>query len=95
MTTSDEETTQRSVQELLKLDTYQGMSDDEIQSIVDYRSKTSYTQGKADARTAAIDAGYESLKATSETAYQSISDSLAQALNLRAAFATVGASADE
>ena len=45
MTTENEnvaEQTQRTVQELLGLDTYQGMTDDEIQSLIDYYQQVGY-----------------------------------------------------
>lgn len=45
MTTENEvttEQTQRTVQELLNLDTYQGMTDEEIQSLIDYYQQVGY-----------------------------------------------------
>lgn len=45
MTTENEvttEQTQRTVQELLALDTYQGMTDAEIQSLIDYYQQVGY-----------------------------------------------------
>lgn len=40
----------RSLETLLKSTTYQGMSDVEIQSIIDYRCSVSYERGYSDAR---------------------------------------------
>lgn len=45
MTTENEvatEQTPRTVQELLNLDTYQGMTDEEIQSLIDYYQQVGY-----------------------------------------------------
>lgn len=45
MTTENEVTTEqtpRTVQELLNLDTYQGMTDEEIQSLIDYYQQVGY-----------------------------------------------------
>lgn len=45
MTTENEnitEQTPRTVQELLALDTYQGMTDEEIQSLIDYYQQVGY-----------------------------------------------------
>lgn len=45
MTTENEVTTEqtpRPVQELLNLDTYQGMTDEEIQSLIDYYQQVGY-----------------------------------------------------
>lgn len=45
MTTENEnvaEQTSRTVQELLNLDTYQGMTDEEIQSLIDYYQQVGY-----------------------------------------------------
>lgn len=98
MTTSDEvteettettEETQRSVQELLKLDTFQGMTDAEIQSLIDYTAKTSFTQGAASAATDAINSGYQTLVDTTTNAHDALSASLNAAINARATFATV------
>jgi hypothetical protein len=45
MTTENEnvaERTPRTIQELLNLDTYQGMTDEEIQSLIDYYQQVGY-----------------------------------------------------
>ena len=45
MTTENEVTTEqtpRTVQQLLSLDTYQGMTDEEIQSLIDYYQQVGY-----------------------------------------------------
>lgn len=43
----NEEVKQRTVSELLQLDTYQGMTDEEITSIINFYQQQSYTEGKA------------------------------------------------
>lgn len=45
--TTNEEVKQRTVSELLQLDTYQGMTDEEIMSIINFYQQQSYTEGKA------------------------------------------------
>lgn len=97
MTTSEETTeevttneeTQRSVQELLKLETYQGMTDAEIQSLIDYHKLSSYTQGKADADTDAINAGYQAIVDNATSANDALAASLSAAISATATFATV------
>lgn len=59
MTTNDISTgnlqeLQRSVSELLQLDTYQGMNDAEIQSLIDFYKETSYTEGWQAGNTAGV-----------------------------------------
>lgn len=92
-TTSEETTeeTQRSVQELLKLDTYQGMTDAEIKSIIDYTAKTNYTQGAADASTEAINTGYQALVDEAASAHSALAQSLTDAINAAATFKVVSA----
>lgn len=101
MTTNDEDSTateeiseettetQRSVQELLKLDTYQGMTDAEIQSLIDYTAKTSYTQGANDVATDTINAGYQTLVDEATSAHDALAASVSAAISATAAFATV------
>lgn len=98
MTTNDEvteeatetdEETQRSVQELMKLDTYQGMTDAEIQSLIDYTAKTSYTQGANSVATDTINAGYQSLVDEATTAHDALAASVNAAISATATFATV------
>lgn len=50
-----ESATQRTVSELLKLYTYQGMTDAEIQSLIDYYKQSSYNQGVSESNAAALD----------------------------------------
>ena len=45
---------QRSVSELLKLDTYQGMTDAEIQSVIDWYVEQAHTDAEIKAKQAAI-----------------------------------------
>ena len=88
--TSEETTeTQRSVQELLKLDTYQGMTDAEIQSLIDYTAKMSYTKGASSVATDAINAGYKTLVDEATAAHDALAASVSAAINATATFATV------
>lgn len=63
MTTNEETTVARSVSILLEIlaneNTYQGMTDEEIQSIVDYKEHIAYQNGRAD-EGAAMQAQYNS-----------------------------------
>lgn len=63
MTTNDETTVARSVSVLLEIlaneNTYQGMTDEEIQSIVNYKEHLAYQNGRAD-ECAAMQAQYSS-----------------------------------
>ena len=88
--TSEETTeTQRSVQELLKLDTYQGMTNAEIQSLIDYTAKMSYTEGANSVATDAISAGYQALADEATAAHDALAASVSAAINAAATFATV------
>lgn len=72
MSTNEETTTARSVSVLLEIldneKTYQGMTDEEIQSIVDYKEHFAYQNGRAD-ESAAMHAQYNSemLKVTQQS----------------------------
>ena len=88
-TTETTEETQRSVQELLKLDTFQDMTDAEIKSLIDYTAKTSYTQGAASVTTDTINAGYQSLVDANTNAHDALAQSLKNAINATVTFATV------
>ena len=83
------EETQRSVQELLKLDTYQGMTDAEIQSLIDYTAKMSYTEGASSVTTDAINAGYQALADEAKAAHDALAASVDAAIFAAATFETV------
>lgn len=88
--TSEETTeTQRSVQNLLKLDTFQGMTDAEIQSLIDYTAKMSYTEGASSVAADTINAGYKTLADEATAAHDALAASVSAAINATATFATV------
>lgn len=60
-TTDTEERKDRSIQELLRLDTYQGMTDTEITSIVDYAVRQAATQAAQNVNVKVMQAGYDAL----------------------------------
>lgn len=71
MTTNEtEEVKQRSVSELLQLDTYQGMTDEEIQSLIDFYKHDSYTQGWQKGNTEAVLDKVEAAQEASAAAYE-------------------------
>lgn len=67
-TTEVEEQKQRSVSELLQLDTYQGMTDAEIQSLIDFYKDESFNKGYASGETAATLSKWDEVKAQSQEA---------------------------
>lgn len=76
-----EEVKQRSVSELLQLDTYQGMTDAEIQSIIDYYKEDSYNQGWQAGNTSAVLTELESAKEQSAKAYETAEAAFNMAIN--------------
>lgn len=52
---SDEQAATRQIDELLNLDTYQGMTDDEIETLIAYKCKLEYYRGLSDQATSAND----------------------------------------
>lgn len=66
--TEVEEQEQRSISELLQLDTYQGMTDAEIQSLIDFYKEDSYNQGYHAGEIAALAQEWDKVVANSEAA---------------------------
>lgn len=59
MTTDDKNT--RSIGELLKLETYQGMSDEEIELIIAHKTKVEYNRGLIDGKGSASAKAFEKI----------------------------------
>lgn len=84
-----EEKKDRSIQQLLKLNTYQGMSDSEITSIVNYAVQQAATQAVEKVNQAAIQKGYDSLLSQAQTATDKLKESIDVANNTAAEFRNV------
>lgn len=100
MTTSDtvptdntkpkgEEKKGRSIQQLLKLNTYQGMSDSEITSIVNYAVQQAATQAAEKVNQAVIQKGYDSLLTQAQTVTDKLKESIDAANNTATEFRNV------
>ena len=77
----DESKKDRSIQQLLKLNTYQGMSDSEITSIVNYAVQQAATQAAEKVNQAAIQKGYDSLLTQAQNATDKLKESIDAANN--------------
>lgn len=85
----DETKKDRSIQQLLKLNTYQGMSDSEITSIVNYAVQQAATQAAEKVNQAAIQKGYDSLLTQAKNATDKLKESIDVANNTAANFRSV------
>lgn len=88
-TSSKDEKKDRSIQQLLKLNTYQGMSDSEITSIVNYAVQQAATQAAEKVNQAAIQKGYDSLLSQAQTATDKLKESIDAANNTATEFRSV------
>ena len=89
--TTTEQPTQRPVQDLLKLDTFQGMTDAEIQSLIDYYVERSHADEQTKAyQTAAITSMNETTERWNKAADES-NDLLKQMLSADLKFGKIGA----
>ena len=84
-----EEKKDRSIQQLLKLNTYQGMSDSEITSIVNYAVQQAATQAAEKVNQAAIQKGYDSLLTQAQSATDKLKESIDIANNTASNFRSV------
>lgn len=84
-----EEKKDRSIQQLLKLNTYQGMSDLEITSIVNYAVQQAATQAAEKVNQAVIQKGYDSLLTQAQNATDKLKKSIDTANNTAANFRSV------
>lgn len=82
-------TEQRSVEELRKLTTYQGMTDAEVQSLVDYYRQQSYQQGYSACETSAQQTQQAQLTSDSQAAWEAAQKSLETATSTAATFQTL------
>ena len=85
----DKEKKDRSIQQLLKLNTYQGMSDSEITSIVNYAVQQAATQAAEKVNQAVIQKGYDSLLTQAQSATDKLKESIDTANNTTANFRSV------
>lgn len=85
----NEEKKDRNIQQLLKLNTYQGMSDSEITSIVNYAVQQAAIQAAEKVNQAAIQKGYDSLLSQAQTATDKLKESIDIANNTAATFKSV------
>lgn len=84
-----EEKKDRSIQQLLKLNTYQGMSDSEITSIVNYAVQQAATQAAEKVNQAVIQKGYDSLLTQAQSATDKLKESIDTANNTASNFRSV------
>lgn len=85
----DEVKKDRSIQQLLKLNTYQGMSDSEITSIVNYAVQQAATQAAEKVNQATIQKGYDSLLTQAQNVTDKLKESIDVANNTAANFRSV------
>ena len=85
----NEEKKDRSIQQLLKLSTYQGMSDSEITSIVNYAVQQAATQAAEKVNQATIQKGYDSLLTQAQSATDKLKASIDMANNTASEFRSV------
>lgn len=87
---SDESDTPRSLDELLKMDTYQDMSDDEIRLVIAYKEYTAIRNAETDKNLEVERARSEAMKNVYDKLHEDASANLARALNVSVRFKAVG-----
>lgn len=87
---SDESDTPRSLDELLKMDTYQDMSDDEIRLVIAYKEYTAIRNTETDKNLEVERARSEAMKNVYERLHEDASANFARALNVSVKFKAVG-----
>lgn len=87
---SDESDTPRSLDELLKMDTYQDMSDDEIRLVIAYKEYTAIRNAETDKNLEVERARSEAMKNVYERLHEDASANFARALNVSVKFKAVG-----
>lgn len=85
---ADEESTTRSLSELLDASTYQGMTDTEIQTIVDYWRQHAYNEGYTACQTDTSIATQNALVDAANTAYASSQAAFDAAIQTQVSFMT-------
>lgn len=88
MTTENEEKP-RSIDELSKLDTFQGMTDSEIQLLMDYRAKIAAERADSEARQREAAAQLETMQAESAKLHDAAMESFKRACAATPAFESV------
>lgn len=86
--TADEESTTRSLSELLDASTYQGMTDTEIQTIVDYWRQYAYNEGYTACQVDTSIATQNALVDAANTAYASSQAAFDAAIQTQVSFMT-------
>lgn len=96
-TTTDDTTTetQRSVGDLLELDTYQGMTDAEIQSLIDYWRQYGYNEGYVAKEIETTTATQDTLVTAAQDAYESSQKAFDAAIQTQVTFAVYDGSVSE
>lgn len=85
---ADEESTTRSLSELLDASTYQGMTDTEIQTIVDYWRQHAYNEGYTACQTDTSVATQNALVDAANTAYATSQAAFDAAIQTQVSFMT-------
>lgn len=85
---ADEESTTRSLSELLDASTYQGMTDTEIQTIVDYWRQHAYNEGYTACQTDTSIATQNALVDAANTAYAASQAAFDAAIQTQVSFMT-------
>lgn len=85
---ADEESTTRSLSELLDASTYQGMTDTEIQTIVDYWRQYAYNEGYTACQTDTSIATQNALVDAANTAYATSQAAFDAAIQTQVSFMT-------
>lgn len=86
---ADESDTPRSLDELLKMDTYQDMSDDEIRLVIAYKEYTAMRNAETDKNIEVERARSEAMKNVYDRLHEDASANFARALNVSVKFKAV------
>lgn len=86
---TDESDAPRSLDELLKLDTFQGMTDDEIRLLIAYKEYTAIRNAETDKNIEIEQARSEAMKNVYEKLHEDASANFARALNVSLKFKAV------
>lgn len=86
---TDESDAPRSLDELLKLDTFQGMTDDEIRLLIAYKEYTAIRNAETDKNIEIEQARSEAMKNVYERLHEDASANFARALNVSVKFKAV------
>lgn len=85
----DESDKPRSLDTLLKLDTYQGMTDTEIRLIIAYKEQLAMESARATNMAAQIEESYAKLAESNATAYGSLESTVREAMALQTSYSRV------